>query len=633
MINKQIGDYEVFAALGKGGFGSVWKAKSANPQALDNQKVVEKFFHEAMILAKLDHPSITKLMEFFPDGNNYAIVMEYVEGVELKKLLQLQKGLLPFNHAYSIAMQTLDAFQYAHENGILHRDIKPANIMIDKSGCAKIMDFGIAKMSSTASHDTAASMLSVHYTPPERFDKSREIDQRSDLYALGLVFYEMFAGRRAFSATETSQIMFSHLNEIPDPPGNFSKDLPPQISQAISKALEKDPEDRFNDFQEFKEAIDVGEPDLDDATIVDFDETIVDETLVIDSKQPEIEKSTPLADEKKKKSPAVLIASILVPLIIAGGIGGYFFLGGSKEKEPKTVSDSRIVAQSPTTATAPTPTPPAAIAPKPKKVEPTEPGKKNANGFYEIEHAKDASILISIPAGEFEMGSDKYSAEKPIQKVFLDQFYIDKYLVTNEQFTKFVEETQYKTSAEKEGSGMVRLGRRWKKTDGANWSNPDGLSSIDGKEDHPVSQVSYNDALSYCQWAGKDLPTEAQWEKSARGPEGNEYPWGNSEPNDTTANFDNIIGSTSAVTEYEKGQSNYGANDMAGNVYQWCKDWYATGERAPKNPTGPEAGKEHVIKGGSFIEGVESLRSANRDRYEPNYSSFLFGFRCANPKQ
>jgi len=165
---------------------------------LDNQKVVKKFFHEAMILAKLDHPGITRLLEFFPDGNNYAIVMEYVEGVELKRILQQQKGYLPFEIAMKIARQALDAFQYALENGILHRDIKPGNIMIDNNGNAKIMDFGIAKMSSTASHDTAASMLSVHYTAPERFDQSREVDARSDIYSLGLVFYEMFAGRRPF---------------------------------------------------------------------------------------------------------------------------------------------------------------------------------------------------------------------------------------------------------------------------------------------------------------------------------------------------------------------------------------------------------------------------------------------------
>ena len=288
MIGEHIGDYEITGSLGKGGFGAVYKAKSKdgadlalkllNPQALDNQRVVKKFFHEAMILAKLDHPNITKLMEFFPDGENYALVMEYVEGVELKEVIQKHKGPMPFELAYKIANQALDAFHYAHQNGILHRDIKPGNIIIDKNGDAKIMDFGIAKMSSAASHDTAASMLSVHYVPPERFDKTKEIDQRSDIYSLGLVLYEMFAGRRPFNAMETAQVMFCHMNQIPDPPTKFSPALPENISSAITKALEKDPNDRFDSFMAFKAALQLDQDEFDDATaILDSDMTLVDQ--------------------------------------------------------------------------------------------------------------------------------------------------------------------------------------------------------------------------------------------------------------------------------------------------------------------------------------------------------------------
>ena len=177
MVEERLGDYTIIKSLGKGGFGSVYEARSAddarvalkvlNPQVLENEKVVRKFFHEAMILAKLDHPNICKLLEFFPDGTNYAIVMEYVEGNELKKLIK-DSGILPFELAFKIAKKTLDAFQYAHESGILHRDIKPPNIMVSKNGDPKIMDFGIAKMGTAASHDTAASMLSIFYVPPER---------------------------------------------------------------------------------------------------------------------------------------------------------------------------------------------------------------------------------------------------------------------------------------------------------------------------------------------------------------------------------------------------------------------------------------------------------------------------------
>lgn len=609
MEGKKIGDYEIISSLGKGGFGSVWKAKSPtgalvamkvlNPQALENEKVVKKFFHEAMILAKLDHPNITRLLEFFPDGNNYAIAMDYVEGVELKKLLQQQKNLLPFNFAFKIAKQTLDAFQYAHENGILHRDIKPGNIMIDQHGNAKIMDFGIAKMSSTASHDTAASMLSIHYTAPERFDKSKVIDARSDIYSLGLVFYEMFAGRRPYASNDTSQVMFFHLNEIPDPPMKYAPSLPKHISQAISKSLEKDPANRFKDFRGFSNAFGPGseaiaaEADAEATMILDGEITMVEPSGI----QPR-EAAPPPEEAKKSKTKLIAIAAAAIVLLTAGffGLNKFVF-----NKSGAGIDSSIKIANA----------------------------QINAKGFQEVKHPKDGSLMVFIPEGKFKMGSDTYDAEKPVQDVSLGNYFIDKNLVTNAQFKKFMEETKYVTDAEKEGAGMVRIGQRWKKVEGSSWKMPDGMTAIEGKDDHPVSQISYNDAVNYCKWANKDLPTEAQWEKGARGPDGNEYPWGNTEPNDTTANFDNLIGSTSKAGSYEKGQSFYGLLDMAGNVYQWCKDWYGTGPRAETNPAGPETGSERVIKGGSFIESMESLRSANRDRYEPGYSSFLFGFRCA----
>jgi formylglycine-generating enzyme required for sulfatase activity len=308
---------------------------------------------------------------------------------------------------------------------------------------------------------------------------------------------------------------------------------------------------------------------------------------------------------EKKKKPMGLIAAVVAVLIIAGAAAGYFVTQGKKGTEGTTTT---------------------VIKEKPR---PPGIGVMNSKNFWEIIHPGDGSVMVQIDEGEFTMGSDKYSAEKPPQNIAMDTNYIDKYLVTNAQFQKFVDATGYETDAEKEGGGRVRLGRRWKEVSEASWKKPDSLTGIEGREDHPVSQVSYNDAASYCEWAGKDLPSEAQWEMAARGPDGNEFPWGNSEPDDTTANYDNIVGGTSPVMEYVKGQSYYGVQDMGGNVYQWIKDWYATGERAAKNPTGPETGEERVIKGGSFMEGMESMRSANRDRYPPNYSSFLFGFRCA----
>ncbi len=629
MAEEKIGDYEIVSSLGRGGFGSVYKARAAsgntvalkvlNPQVLDNQKVVKKFFHEAMILAKLDHPNICRLIEFFPDGQNYAIVMEYVEGTELKELLQEQpNGLIPFDQAFRIAKQSLEAFQYAHENGILHRDIKPANIMIDRNGNCKIMDFGIAKVAGAATHDTAASMLSIHYTPPERFDPSKTVDARSDIYALGLVFYELFAGKRPFDADETSQIMFWHLNEIPDPPEMFVSGLPKEVNDAILTALEKDPDDRFQDFREFSDAMGQGDPNIDytaTLSIADDATMIGDQTIITAPTTPKVSKAK---RRKKKGLPVPLIAGITAAVIVILLAGGFFAYKNFMLKEQEQAGQVEQAGQAGQILTTETKAP----------VPEVKGGQLNSKGFYEITHAKDNSIMVAIPAGEFIMGSDKWAAEQPPQRIYLDDYFIDKYLVTNGQFKKFIEETKYVTDAEKEGSGMVRIGRRLKPFPDANWKIPDGATSIEGRENYPVTQVSYNDALAYCKWAGKDLPTEAQWEKAARGPDGNEYPWGNSEPDDTMANFDKNVGETTPVNKYDKGQSHYGVYDMAGNVNQWCKDWYGEGERQPKNPAGPETGKERVIKGGSFDEGIDTLRSANRNRFEPNYSSFLFGFRC-----
>ncbi len=259
-----IGSYEVVKLLGTGGFGSVWQAKDAagklvaikllNPDALENERAVRKFFHEAIILSRLDHPNICRFIDFFPHGENYAIVMDFVKGVDLKTLLEKRNAPLPFPKACQIADQTLDAFHYAHRQKVLHRDIKPENIVLDTKGEARIMDFGIAKMSSAETQHTSATMLSPAYTAPERFDIKNVIDHHSDIYSLGLVFYEIFTGRHPFTATSPVEMIVAHLNTVPTPPGEIA-DLPEEISQAILKAIEKDPEDRFDDFAAFREAL------------------------------------------------------------------------------------------------------------------------------------------------------------------------------------------------------------------------------------------------------------------------------------------------------------------------------------------------------------------------------------------
>jgi pSer/pThr/pTyr-binding forkhead associated (FHA) protein/predicted Ser/Thr protein kinase len=259
----KIGNYEVIKLLGKGGFGSVWKAKTTegrtvaikvlNPDILEDDRAVRKFFHEAINLSKMDHPNICQFIDFFPQEGNYAIVMDFVQGTDLKDLLKEQNGPLPFDTARRIAAQSLDAFHYAHQKQVLHRDIKPENITLTTDGTVKVMDFGIARLSSTESQQTSLYMISPAYTAPERFDASKTdtVDHRSDIYSLGLVFYEIFAGKHPFPTDNPTEMIISHLSKVPEPPDQIV-DLPREISGGILKALEKDPEDRFKDFAAFK---------------------------------------------------------------------------------------------------------------------------------------------------------------------------------------------------------------------------------------------------------------------------------------------------------------------------------------------------------------------------------------------
>ncbi|HNT55510.1 MAG TPA: SUMF1/EgtB/PvdO family nonheme iron enzyme, partial [Anaerolineaceae bacterium] len=255
----------------------------------------------------------------------------------------------------------------------------------------------------------------------------------------------------------------------------------------------------------------------------------------------------------------------------------------------------------------------------------------------------DGMTLVCVPAGEFLMGSlgDDANAdadEKPQHPVTLDAYWIDQTEVTNAMFAAFVAATGYQTQAEVEGWGTITVTKDgWGNIAGVTWQRPTGYGSgIIGLEDHPVVQVSWNDAQAYCEWAGRQLPSEAQWEKAARGTDARVYPWGNQLPDTTFLNFYANMGGTTTVGRYPKGASPYGALDLAGNVWEWTADWYGepyyASPAAGTNPTGPESGKYRLIRGGSWKNATWYVRTASRIGFSPNTRVEILGFRCAlNP--
>ncbi len=238
---------------------------------------------------------------------------------------------------------------------------------------------------------------------------------------------------------------------------------------------------------------------------------------------------------------------------------------------------------------------------------------------------KDGMPMVYVPAGEFSMGSENgYDNELPVHTVYLDAYWIDKYEVSNAQYAAFLNAT---------GGNQKMDGYYWVDAgdEAVRINEQNGTWKVqDGYGDHPMVEVSWYGAQAYCEWAGGGLPTEAEWEKAARGTDERTYPWGEG-IDCNLANYKNCVGNTTAVGSYPGGASPYGALDMAGNVWEWVSDWYDDGYYSgspAKNPHGPADGAYRVLRGGSWYNDVNLLRAANRLRGNPNYTGVDNGFRC-----
>jgi formylglycine-generating enzyme required for sulfatase activity len=712
-----IGQYHIIEQVSRGSMATVYKAYQPNldryvavkvltPDLAETRGFIARFEREAKAVARLRHRNILTVFDYGRQGDLFYLVMEYVSGGTLIERLGWPQDLA---YAVNIVSQVGDALAHAHMQGMIHRDVKPGNILMAEEDWPLLSDFGLAKMVEDSPKLTAsgASVGTPQYMSPEQA-QSLAVDRRSDIYSLGAVLYETVTGRPPFGTDAPMAVILRHINEPTTPPHALRSDLPEEIERVILKSLAKSPADRYQRMEEFL-------ADLQEAYPLPANRNMVHRgngqaalkgppAAFGAAPTPVV---TPHLPRRRRSFPWTGVA-IGIVLLLTLGLTFLLFkasmvsLVSSPTVASATVPSPSAVAPSPTTAplassttdasTVPNPpaslrASPSAAAPSPTTALPSPtvvlPSPTVAPTMPATQTIKvrvweaDGAEMVFVPAGEFVMGSENLGDdERPAHRVYLDDFWIDRYEVTNERFALFVTATGYQTEAERRGWGWVWKGSDgstdlttgWEKVEGADWRHPRGPdpsttsrqgsepalssskgqhSSIADKMDHPVVLVSWNDADTYCRWAGKRLPSEAQWEKAARGPStpqqaqadadsgnGRRYAWGDEFDSAKANTSESERGDTTPVGSFSpQGDSPYGASDMTGNVWEWVADWYGSDyySQAPlANPPGPITGTYKVLRGGSWPFDEVYARTPFRYNVKPEYTYDFVGFRCSS---
>lgn len=609
----EINRYTIHEELGKGGMAVVYKAydtrlgrevalKVIQLEAFPSKhqiSLLERFKLEARVSANLSHPNIVKVLDYGEEDGTPFLVMELLSGGTLKERLGMP---LPWMEAARLLAPIARALEYAHRQAgtIIHRDVKPSNILFNAGGIPMLSDFGIVKVLETEeTFELTATGVGVgtpDYMAPEQSDKG--FDQLVDVYALGTIFYEMITGRKPFRADTPLNVLIKKKTESLPLPTKFVPGLPRSVEQIIGKALARNPKDRYESMGEF--------------------------ALILENLARGIFPKTPASFSVTQK----FNAKMAKPKLWLGLVGGITLcaIGAIIVARPNHLPPPQTQPTEQTT-----------VELKTLTAEPILGGSPLLEFPIPIEtktSAKDDSVFVFVPEGEFIMGSNPgdpyfWGAEAPMHKVYLDAFWIQKAEVTNSMYHVCVEE-----------GACPPPSKASSRTHKDYYDN-------EIYQDYPVINVTYASATAYCEWIGGRLPTEAEWEKAARGTDGRLFPWGNDDIQDNFANLcdanctnlntpelelNDGYEEIAPVGSFPSGSSPYGAMDMAGNVLEWTSDWYAIGyyENSPsENPTGPASGNKHPVRGGSWSSLRDGMRPSARSSKSPNESSDLIGFRCA----
>ncbi|MGN0193588.1 MAG: Stk1 family PASTA domain-containing Ser/Thr kinase [Pseudoramibacter sp.] len=352
MIGKVLNNrYKIIELIGRGGMAYVYKAqdlklnryvavKILREEYTENEQFIKKFDRESQAAAGLSDPNIVSVYDVGVDGDVYFIIMEYVDGITLKQYLT-QKGRLDYEEATNFIIDIAEALKCAHEHGIIHRDIKPQNIMLTSDLTPKVTDFGIARAITSATITmTNQTMGSVHYISPEQA-RGGYVDARSDLYSLGIMYYELLTGELPFDDDNSVSIAIKHIQEDITPPNEINPDIPQSVSDVVVRLCQKKPEDRYQNCEELIEDLD---QIMLDASVSPVGETASTADLFKDE-NPLQEDITGINDLRKKKRNRKI--ALIVALIAAALVG---IVAYAMTRQKVTVPDLTGMTESQATA-------------------------------------------------------------------------------------------------------------------------------------------------------------------------------------------------------------------------------------------------------------------------------------------
>ena len=641
--------YQFQKIIGQGGMGRVCLVTDTLANELvvvkeccvkgKAKNIVERIKREYHFMNKVKHPNLVSARELFQQQDRYFIVMEFVEGITLKELIQNHPRSISFEKQLYIAQKICGVVAMLNENGVIHRDLKPENIILQKDNLEpKLLDLGIAKAINNelaTITNTGAIIGTPQYISPEQVDPQMSIGKNTDVFALGAILHQFFTWQK-YSPFYGGQIV-STLDRV------INLEIPPLtsrinttdkrmdlLSSVISQSLEKDPQQRIPSALEMLTMLIsctiARETSISNVTTEEVSNTPVSNTTseeivnevykqTLDAKAHTTEKITRqkaltlLTDNNKLYKNLMFL--IVMSFILVLGIAIFYNTRNRNRRPPSTTQKNvsknyeKLSLQDKQQV-------------DDKKIERTEQqtedlgftylGEKtytcNGNTYTvkEYLHKRTGMEFVKIPGGSFTMGGGIRDRVNPAHRVILDSFLISKTEVTQGVWQKIMGTTPW------QGKNYVK--------EGSNYA---------------ATYVSWNDAKEFCDRVGLQLPTEAQWEYACRSGSSDTY-WGDDMIGDYAWYYDNTykVGNGYAHQVAQKKPNAFGLYDMSGNVWEWCHDWYDKNyyiNSPTANPKGPNKGSLRVARGGSWLSTSYSCRSRLRYSSRPDYRDSHVGFR------